>query len=218
MSNKPKIYGFCAAGCKWETIHREELEEAAAFILVEDNGTAGEYRELEKLKKYRIFQNTNKDDVYLLWDYKLSDGQDWTTYILPNTYEIDFGYLNYVDFILLDVSVASGGNSVTFTYQINGVQKTNTVDTSDNPVITATNNFEIDCAGKVYLYKDEAGMIVVNGSTSTEKIQKVIDGTTYIIEIDSLGNPVYRVGDTNKELVTKEYVDSLITSALGGDY
>ncbi len=218
MSNRNKIFGYGESGCKWETIHREELEEAAAFILVEDNGTAGEYRELEKLKKYRIFQNASKDNVYLSWVYKLSDGQEWTTYILPNTYEINFGYLDYVDFILLNVAVASGGNSVTFTYQINGVQSTNTVDTSDNPVVTQTNYIEIDGASKVYLYKDEAGMIVVNGSTTTEKIQKVIDGTTYIIEIASTGKPVYRVGDTNKELATKEYVDNLITGALGGDY
>lgn len=32
MSNQPKIYGFCPAGCKWETVHKSDFEKSAAYI------------------------------------------------------------------------------------------------------------------------------------------------------------------------------------------
>lgn len=30
--SKPKVYGYCDAGCKWETVHRSEVEEAKKYI------------------------------------------------------------------------------------------------------------------------------------------------------------------------------------------
>lgn len=32
MSDKPKIYGFCNAGSKWETVHKDDFEASAALI------------------------------------------------------------------------------------------------------------------------------------------------------------------------------------------
>ena len=52
MSNKPKIYGTCAAGCLWETVHKEDFEKCAAVIPIYPN-TEGKYL-LEVGKKYRI--------------------------------------------------------------------------------------------------------------------------------------------------------------------
>lgn len=53
MSNRPKIYAHCAAGCKWETVHLADFAEVAAFIKQyrDSNG----YYHLEQGKEYKIF-------------------------------------------------------------------------------------------------------------------------------------------------------------------
>lgn len=45
MSNKPKIYANCKAGCLWETVHKDDWQSSAGFIRqdVTDNGTYKEY-------------------------------------------------------------------------------------------------------------------------------------------------------------------------------
>lgn len=45
MSDKPKIYSNCKAGCLWETVHKEDFMRSAAFIkqTVTDNGTFKEF-------------------------------------------------------------------------------------------------------------------------------------------------------------------------------
>lgn len=45
MSNKPKIYANCKAGCLWETVHKDDFQRSAGFIRqnVTDNGTFKEF-------------------------------------------------------------------------------------------------------------------------------------------------------------------------------
>ena len=54
--NKPHIYGFCPAGCRWETIHKQDYEKSAAlFPIYEDvNGKVF----IDEKKKYKIFIDT----------------------------------------------------------------------------------------------------------------------------------------------------------------
>lgn len=63
MSKKPKIYGFCQAGCKWETIHREELENSAAFLQVPIDDTTDETI-LDESKTYAIESYYNAYESY----------------------------------------------------------------------------------------------------------------------------------------------------------
>ena len=58
MSNLPKIYAHCKAGCAWETVHRSEFEQSAAFIEAEK--TDGAY-ELEIGKEYKVIAPVNAD-------------------------------------------------------------------------------------------------------------------------------------------------------------
>jgi hypothetical protein len=32
MSNKPRIYANCPAGCRWETVHKSDFDKSAAYI------------------------------------------------------------------------------------------------------------------------------------------------------------------------------------------
>lgn len=82
MSNKPKIYANCKAGCSWETVHKDDFQRSAAFIRqdVIDNGTFKEYH-LEA-----------GQTVILKGDIVAEDGFNWkVTYeirdILNNVYK-----------------------------------------------------------------------------------------------------------------------------------
>lgn len=64
--NKPPIYGFCPAGCKWETVHKSDFEKAANYypIVIDENGTAtatdiiAKYKiEAEKITEERVKKN-----------------------------------------------------------------------------------------------------------------------------------------------------------------
>lgn len=52
MSNLPKIWANCKAGCAWETVHRSEFEQAATFI--EQGKNADGLFELQVGKEYKI--------------------------------------------------------------------------------------------------------------------------------------------------------------------
>lgn len=41
MSNKPRVYGFCAAGCKWEVVHKGDVATTQVV-------TQAEYQELKE--------------------------------------------------------------------------------------------------------------------------------------------------------------------------
>ena len=45
MSNKPKIFATCKAGCLWETVHKADFVSSAALVKQEviDNGTCKEF-------------------------------------------------------------------------------------------------------------------------------------------------------------------------------
>lgn len=58
MSNKPNIYGYCPAGCKWETVHRDEFERSASII--ECDKTDGRFI-LDTGKLYKIKKTTSID-------------------------------------------------------------------------------------------------------------------------------------------------------------
>ena len=53
-TNKPRIYATCKAGSEWETIHREEFEDAQPNVRIIAN-SEGNF-ELEKGFKYKIFK------------------------------------------------------------------------------------------------------------------------------------------------------------------
>ena len=55
MSNKPKIYGYCPAGCKWETVHKDDFLNSASVFEMTAN-VNGRF-ELEIGKTYKLLEN-----------------------------------------------------------------------------------------------------------------------------------------------------------------
>ena len=59
MSKYPKIYGFCDAGCRWETVHMDDFQSAAYMVAcVKQNDVFT----LEPLKTYRVKKTTSLAD------------------------------------------------------------------------------------------------------------------------------------------------------------
>lgn len=71
MSNStlPKIYANCPAGCKWETVHRQELEGIASQIKVHPNEDGSYY--LQVGKKYRIFTTIDTENYLYNADFSI---------------------------------------------------------------------------------------------------------------------------------------------------
>lgn len=45
MSNKPKIYAYCSAGCKWETIHKSDVPAKYIYLTKEEYDKLTEYED-----------------------------------------------------------------------------------------------------------------------------------------------------------------------------
>lgn len=55
MANKPKIYGFCSAGCRWETVHKDDFLRSASIAEIHPNESG--VVTLGASGKYRIYRN-----------------------------------------------------------------------------------------------------------------------------------------------------------------
>lgn len=75
MTKLPKIYAFCPAGCKWETVHKDDFLQSAALVTVYPNedGT----KSLEMYRKYKIMHDTYID---LFWWFGISVAFTWYPY------------------------------------------------------------------------------------------------------------------------------------------
>lgn len=60
MSKYPKIYSFCDAGCRWETVHKRDFLQSATLFLCDS--VDGAFT-LEKEKKYRVYKSTELGDA-----------------------------------------------------------------------------------------------------------------------------------------------------------
>lgn len=68
MSNKPRIYAYCPAGCKWETVHKDDFLKSASLIPVDVDDTNG-YYDIELDKSYRVAVTSPADDALILTFY-----------------------------------------------------------------------------------------------------------------------------------------------------
>ena len=117
MSNKPEIYAFCKAGCKWPTVHKEDLERAATFI--NHNIAYG----MEKGKRYLIKSSdvTTWNFQLLFRYYEINKFEGITTQLdLPIELPTFDKYKPEIIFELLDVTMST--QIIKYVYEINGVR------------------------------------------------------------------------------------------------
>lgn len=80
MSNKPKIYAFCGAGCKWEAVHKSDFEKSASHI-VQTADANGRF-DFAIGKEYKVVteKRNNGDGTYTFGTIKFTeDNEEYAT-------------------------------------------------------------------------------------------------------------------------------------------
>lgn len=134
MSDKPKIYANCPAGCLWETIHKEDFEKSAAYIPQAKNSDGKFY--LSAGKTYRINTLNNAVEIMGSWAFNIYITIGWrvngTAYSEKKTVTLpDFDrYAQSVKFHFHEVYNTIMGVAkpfISWEYDLNGERKIETI-------------------------------------------------------------------------------------------
>lgn len=159
-NNLPKIYAHCPAGCKWETVHRSEFEQAASHILVypDVNG----YYVLQMGKEYKIFADKMSATAFVC-TLTVSGNEIWC-------YTND-EYANFITFKLLKSTATE------LVYELDGVRYKETVSNGGEEYALLVD------ATRVYMYNADASITIVgSGALSAEDKAEIIQAV--INELD----------------------------------
>lgn len=185
MSNYPKVYGFCDAGCKRQVTTYDEFKKSATFVSVPvTDGSCA----VDGIGKYRIYSdytlNIHNCSLFLLDGAWVQANNPIYTF---SGIEAD-GYRGYFDFELL--AVTSNGFGLTIVYEINGERDVKTVDnysSCEKPRLVINN------AQKVLHFND--GTIEgVDGVSPTIEVTEIAGGHQVTIT-DANGTQSFIVRD-----------------------
>lgn len=155
MSNKPKIFATCKAGCLWETVHRDEFLASASHIKqnIGEDGLC--YLELGK--EYKIFADKTADGLFsCLPVIKFNQGGTTVTHTFVNS-NVDQYADSYV-FKLLDVIIPADLTQITFIYEMAGIRYSETLE-GQSFSAQAREDLYVSGATKVLMYNADATII-----------------------------------------------------------
>jgi hypothetical protein len=206
MSNNPKIYAHCKAGCLWETVHKSDFEKSAAYIKQYADTDGCFYLNEAKGKTYKINTLNNPSEAQELWAFDIyviiSNGE--TSYeqsiLLP-----DFDkYVQSVKFCLHDITNEKAGTtqlSAVVVCDINGEREEYSTNIDYSETATASikvvpyNNAEIECllvnehaemrAKSAYEYAQEGGYTGTE-SEYAEQLAKIMSVAVYSGESEDI--------------------------------
>lgn len=152
MSNKPKIYANCKAGCSWETVHRDEFLASASHIeQFIDNGVCY----LQNDKEYKIFADKNTDNNFncsLLFSY--SENGVVKDYVITNINNDKYAK----SFVFRFLEQDTDGSTITIVYELAGIRYTETINGTELALL-AENFIRVTNATKVLLYNADAQIV-----------------------------------------------------------
>lgn len=144
---KPNIYGFCRAGCQWETVHKADFDRSASIVR-ETPSESGNYT-LDPFKVYKIKTGS-------------TDGKYNASIQLVGNGGYDFTYDEfdeYRDYIIFEVlSVVQGADGATIVYEINGNRYSDTT-SGLNVSDLSTLKLYISGAEEVFAYNVNAEIL-----------------------------------------------------------
>lgn len=169
LNNKPKIFGYCPAGCKWETVHKDDFERSASIIRLnpDENG----YYYLESGKEYKIFADKDSENNFTC-----------TVELLQNdgkSYSIDLAnedkYAESFTFRLLETIVhQTNGNQLSLVYELAGARyATGMIGLFNSEAIRVTG------ATSVCLYNADATIYGEKGESVHVRYSAYEDGTDF---------------------------------------
>lgn len=168
MSNKPKIRAFCAAGCAWETVHKEDFLKSATFYEVgQPDGVAT----VDAYRKYRIFADKGETYYNVTISFQSSVNE---AYYEQTTIPVAVGRRGYFDFEILEATYTSAGTvsaELKIVYEVNGVELTHTASTVNYNLTDSV--LKITGADQVLLYNDTAAIVAKDGVTPVFEVGDV---------------------------------------------
>ena len=144
-NKKPRIYSYCLAGCRWETMHKSEFIEVAPLIR---QHFENDRCYLELGKQYKIFAtNDNGFSCTISLVYKNNETYETHTFAIPN----DDKYADSVVFRLLETTINE--NTITIIYEIAGIRY---IDEITGTSINSENYLYVDNAKDVFIFNPDA--------------------------------------------------------------
>lgn len=173
--SKPKIFAFCDAGCKWETIHRDEFLASATFAeLPQTDGAVA----VDASRKYRVYADKTDDAFNCTVVFKCLVGG---VYFTQATIPVSNLYRGYFDIEVLKASYTSTGTdsaTLEIIYEMNGTTQVVTNSQASNiPLDGAV--LAITGANNVYLFNDSAEIIGKNGDGVFIRYSANADGSSF---------------------------------------
>lgn len=162
MSNKPKIYGTCKAGCQWETVHKDDFEKSASHI-VQYPQEDGSYL-LEIGKEYKIFAPKTADGTAFDCVLKINEGTDYEANLETPCND------TFADsFVFKALGFKSDGEY--FIYEYSGIRYI-------VKSVLGLEKFKVSGATKVLLYNADATITAENGKSAYEiAVEHGFEGT-----------------------------------------
>lgn len=157
MSDRPKIYGFCPAGCKWETVHKDDFDRSATWVkqYVDESGAV----ELPPVHNYKIISPVASNAYSCVVSLAYTDGAETKTHTFTIS-EFD-AYRNYFYFEILSLTATS--TALTVVYEVNGNRYSETV--SGTAIDISTAKLKITGATEVFIFNVDAGISADTYST-----------------------------------------------------
>lgn len=188
MSNEPKIYANCKAGCEFETVHKEDFEKLASHIKQYPEEDGNYYLQLGK--EYKIFapkNNSNQFTCSVVFKYNKGNTETTHTFAFTNADK----YADSFVFKLLDATVS--GSTLTLIYEIAGVRYSETK--SGSITLLEENYLYVSGADNVLMYNADASITLENvdvidnlSSTETDKALSANQGRVLNEEISTKQN------------------------------
>ena len=167
MSDKPKIYSHCPAGCLWETVHMDDFMRSASHI----NMPVGElgFCTLEIGKEYKIFANKKSNGDFDIAIFLTHTGAD-----MPFVFSMPTNTDAFADhFVFKFLGYTESG----FEYEISGIRYRETLPQGAEHV-----KLYVYGATKVLLYNADAtitGLKGKDGNSAFIRFSANADGTDF---------------------------------------
>ena len=165
--SKPRIYGYCKAGCAWETVHRDDFEKTAARVPIYPiEGTTDTFV-LKIGEKYRIYpkftDGVARQKITLLY----SVGGVQSTHTFEPSYQFRMPCCPYFDFALWGWYYEPTGGHLYYSYSENETAGPSSsykasFKVESEPAIDNDNFILVIGAEQVILY-DENSTVVIRG-------------------------------------------------------
>lgn len=220
MSNKPKIYGTCAAGCLWETVHKDDFLRSASIVKQFDSGAG---YALEAGRNYKVKKSNSGASVWgftltIVYSYVDSGNgkqQDRMADVdLPAASQFD-------DYLNIKICGWYKNGTDKLVYELNGEKIE--IDVGTLPYVQYSGvsvSGRIVNSPEVFLYNEDATVKAEdgNGIASIEKTATNGLVDTYTITFDNGSTTTFTVTNGEKgEQGEKGSVDNIVQSMGDGE-